>query len=144
MKRLYGSSPLHLVAHLAALALCGYALIQILGMRSGVTVLIWLGAAVLLHDALLWPVETLLDRGAQAGLGRAVNFIRVPAGISLLLLLIFFPVISQKGEKAYSRVSGETFQGDAGRWLAVTAGLFALSGLAYVARSAAGRRRPAP
>ena len=140
MRARYGAGPLHLAAHVAALALCAYALVQIIGMPSGITVLIWMGAAVLLHDALLWPLQTVLDRGAQRTLGRAVNYVRIPAGLSLLLLLVFLPVISGKGAGAYERVSGRELEAGVAGWLGATVVLFALSGLLYLVRGA-GRRR---
>lgn len=144
MSRRYGSSPVHLVAHLLALALAGYAIVQIAGLANAGRIFLFMGGAVLFHDALIWPAETALDRGAQTGLRRFINHVRIPAGLSLVLLLAFFPVISQYGEGSYRRVSEEEYQGDPVRWLLVTAALFAISGLVLLGRSVAARRRSTP
>ena len=64
----------------------------------------------------------------------AVNYVRVPALVSGLLLLVFFPAISGKGEGAFHGVSGLDYDGYLARWLLITAALFALSGAAYLLR----------
>ena len=127
----YGASPLHLVAHLAAFALAGFALLQIAGLRAALTILLWLLACVLLHDLVLLPSYAALDRLGRRTLGRDVNFVRVPALLSGLLLLVFLPSIAGKGARTYERVSGVPSEGYLGRWLLVTAGLFVVSGVLY-------------
>ena len=134
MTRRYGASPLHLVVHLAALALAGWALLQIVRtLEAAAEVLVWFAAAVVLHDLVLLPAYSGLDRVA-ARTGRAVNHLRVPAGLSLLLLLVFLPVISGKGSRAFERAGGAPFDGYLGRWLLLTAGFFAVSGAIYFLR----------
>jgi hypothetical protein len=136
----YGASPLHLLAHLAAFALVAWALLQALQLGGWQRIVLWLAGAVVLHDAVLWPAYTALDR-----LGRTArpNYVRVPLGISALLLLVFFPVVCGKGDRTYARVSGLEWQGYAGRWLLVSAALFVVSGALYVIRGrSAGARRP--
>ena len=71
-------------------------------------------------------------RGRPAGWA---NYVRVPLGLSALLLLVFFPVMCGKGEAAYTRVSDATWEGYAGRWLLACAVLFAVSAGLYLARS---------
>jgi len=139
MRERYGSSPLHLLAHLAALALAAWALLQALQLGGWQRIVLWLAGAVVLHDLVLWPAYTLLDRLARRGrpVGWA-NYVRVPVGISALLLLAFFPVICGKGERTYTRVSGESWDGYAGRWLLVSALLFVAAGALYVVRSRPG------
>jgi hypothetical protein len=143
MRARYGASTLHLLAHLAAFALAAWALLQALQLGGWQRIVLWLVGAVVLHDMVLWPAYTTLDR-----LGRTArpNYVRVPLGISGLLLLAFFPVVCGKGEAAYTRVSGEAWEGYAGRWLLVSAALFVASGLLYVmrGRAAGARRRPSP
>ena len=96
---------------------------------------LWFGGAVLLHDLVLYPLYTALDRGAGRVLGRsAVNFVRVPALLSGLLLLLFWPVITQHSEGSYSFASGLDQDVYLGRYLAVTAALFGASGLLYLLR----------
>ena len=139
MRARYGASPLHLLAHLAALALAGWALLAILELGGWQRILLWLAAAVILHDALLWPAYTLLDRLARRGRPVAwINYVRVPAAISALLALVFFPVACGKGERTYARVSGAGWDGYAARWLLASAALFAAAGALYLLRSRPG------
>ena len=139
MRARYGASPLHLLAHLAALSLAAWALLQALQLGGWQRIVLWLAGAVVLHDLVLWPAYTTLDRLARRGRpGGWANYVRVPAGISLLLLLAFFPVICAKGERTYARVSGASWDGYAARWLLVSAALFAVAGALYLARSRSG------
>ena len=139
MRARYGSSPLHLLAHLAALALAAWALLQALQLGGAERILLWLVGAVVLHDLVLWPAYTALDRAARRGRPAGwVNFVRVPVGISALLALVFFPVMCGKGEGAYARVSGTGWDGYAARWLLVSAALFAAAGALYLVRSRSG------
>ena len=139
MRACYGASPLHLLAHLAAFALAAWALLQALQLGGAERIVLWLVGAIVLHDLVLWPAYTTLDRLARRGrpVGWA-NYVRVPVGVSALLLLVFFPVMCGKGEAAYTRVSGESWEGYAARWLLVSAALFLVSGALYLARSRAG------
>jgi hypothetical protein len=136
--RRYGASPAHLLAHLVALALAAWALLQLADMRAFGNVLAWLVAAVLLHDLVLLPAYSALDRVGRRAAGQAINYVRVPAGISLLLLLVFWGTVAGRGDGAYRRVSGLGFDGYLERWLLVTAALFAVSGLLYAARRGKG------
>ena len=133
--------PVALAAHVAALGLAGWALVQLLGLGGREHIVAWLLGAVIVHDALLWPAYTAADRAARRGRPvRWANYIRVPVGISALLALVFFPVMLGKGEAAYTRASGRAWDGYALRWLAVSAALFALAGAVYLIRSRAGSR----
>ena len=145
MRRRYGASPLHALAHLAAFALAGYALLQVLDARGARDVVVWFVAAIVLHDIVLAPAYTGLDRAAQRLAGPAVNHLRVPVVLSALLALVYFPVISGKGEGAFRRVSGIGFDGYLERWLLVSGLLFAgsLALWALRARRAGRRARPA-
>jgi hypothetical protein len=139
MRRRYGASPLHMAGHLVALALAAWALLQLADTSAFGRVVAWLVAAVVVHDLVLLPAYSGLDRATQRAAGRAVNFVRVPAAISLLLLVVFWGAISGAGEGAYRRASGLGFDGYLERWLLVTAALFAVAALLYAAR----RRRSA-
>ena len=139
MKARYGASPLHLLAHLAALALAAWALLEALQLGGAQRIVLWLVGAVVLHDLVLWPAYTTLDRlGRRARPVGWANYVRVPVGISGLLLLVFFPVMCGKGEASYSRVSGQAWEGYTARWLLVSAALFAGSAALYLVRSRAG------
>ena len=144
MRRRYGASPLHLLAHLALLPLAGWALLQILQLNTARTILLWFLGAVVLHDLVLLPAYSALDRAAERATGSAINYVRVPAGIWLLLGLVFYPVIAGRGDAAYHRVSGLHFEGYLGRWLLAGAALFSMSAIVYTARAASRRRTRAP
>ena len=104
MRARYGASPLHLLAHLVALPLVAFALLQIAERGDAPRILIWLA----LSARRARPRAAALLRRARPGrrsarAGRAVNYVRVPALLSGLLLLVFFPVISGKGERRLPR-----------------------------------------
>ncbi len=141
MRRRYGSSAVHLLAHLAAFALVGWALLQILDARGARDVLVWFVAAIVLHDFLLLPAYSLLDRAAQRVTGPAINYVRVPVMLSALLGLVFFPVISGKGEGAFRATSGIGYDGYLERWLLVSAALFAGSLALWAIRARGSARR---
>jgi hypothetical protein len=135
MSARYGASPWHLAGHLALLALAGWALAQVFGtLQAAGNVVAWLVGAVVAHDLLLLPAYSGLDRIVARVGRRAVNHLRVPLGLSLLLGLVYFPVISGDGAAAFHNASGLRYAGYAGRWLLVSAALFGLSGLVFVAR----------
>ena len=140
MRARYGASPLHLLAHLAALALAAWALLQALQLGGAERIVLWLVGAVLLHDLVLWPAYTLLDRLARRGRPAGwANYVRAPVGLSALLALVFFPVMCGQGEAAYTRVSGLEWEGYAARWLLVSAALFAGAAVLYLVRSGSSR-----
>ena len=131
----YGASPLHLLAHLAVLPLVAWALLQVLDRPDALRILLWLALSAVVHDLVLLPFYSALDRAGQRVAPRhAVNHVRVPALISGLLLLVFFPAISGKGEPSFQRTSGLTYDGYLARWLLITAALFAISGAIYLVR----------
>ena len=70
-----------------------------------------------------------------------INYIRVPAAFSLLLLLVWFPLILGLSARTYHRASGLVTSLYLGRWLAVTGVLFAASAASY---ALALRRASAP
>ena len=134
MRARYGASPLHLLAHLAVLPLAAWALLQVAGRPDGIRILVWLALSAVVHDLVLLPLYGLLDRFGRRAAGPAVNYVRAPALLSGLLLLVFFPAISDKGEPSFTRASGLTYDGYLARWLLITAALFALSLAAYLVR----------
>jgi hypothetical protein len=70
-----------------------------------------------------------------------VNYLRVPAALALLLLLVWFPLILGLSAGTYHRASGLSASPYLGRWLAVTGVLFTGSAACYaVALRRAGRR----
>jgi hypothetical protein len=133
------------LANLVLLPLCGWALVELYDVSStkaAAGVATWLLLAAILHDFLVLPLYAGADRAAQRALGGAVNYVRIPAGLSLVLLLVFWGTIAGRGSGAYHAVSGRSFDGYATRWLLVTAVLFTASGALYLARRGSARRRP--
>jgi len=141
IRALYGASPLHLLAHLVALPLAAFALLQLARSGTAVAIFTWLVASVLLHDFVLLPFYSALDRLGRRATGAAVNYVRVPALISGLLLIVFIGTISGKGGGVFHGVSGLDYEGYFGRWLLVTAALFVASGLVYLLRGRGGGSR---
>jgi hypothetical protein len=72
-------------------------------------------------------------------LGR--NYVRVPALGAGLTLLIFLPGIIEQGAATYQAATGQTQQPFLGRWLLLTAVMFAVSAAGYVGRLTLARRR---
>jgi hypothetical protein len=134
--RAYGASPTHLLVHLVTLPLAAWALLALLDVRRAGTVVAWLIGAILLHDLVLLPLYSALDRGARLATDRprvrATNYVRVPVALSGLLLLVFWASISGAGDRTYAHVSGVAHEGYLGRWLLASAALFAASGLLYL------------
>ena len=127
MRRVYGSTPWHLLGHLALFVLTAYAITQIFTLGAAGNAMVWLIGAVLLHDAVLWPLYTLI-------LGRLPIHVRVPLALSLLLGLVFIGTVSGKGSNAYRNASGQTYDGYVLRWLVVSAALFVISAIVYLVR----------
>ena len=158
----YGANPLHLLAMLAAFALAGYAVRAVIATGQFRGFAIWFAVAIVGHDLLLFPLYSLADQSVQRLLpwtarrkaGRPgapaqvpgpplINYVRIPVAFSLLLLLVFFPLILGLSEPEYHRASGLTTQPYLWRWLAVTGVLFAASAVVYALawRRAAARAR---
>jgi len=140
-RRRYGASPLHLVGHLAALALMAYAVSRVLHPRysRGLNYVVWLVGGAILHDLVLVPAYALLDAVARQCAPRAINYLRFPAAISGAMLLVYFPLIFATADGNYLRSTGHHVTGFATRWLLITAALFLVSGVVYGVRSRWGR-----
>ncbi len=140
-RRRYGSTPLHVLAHVALFAGFAYVALQLTDARALGNIVVWFVAALVLHDLVLLPFYSALDRvGRRAVPGGAINYVRVPVATSLLFLLLFYPPILGRNDGSFARVAGVEPSGYLERWLLVTAALFALAALLYVARV---RRAPA-
>jgi hypothetical protein len=137
----YGAGPLHLLAHVIAFAIAGYAVAQIVRRGSEVNFVAWFAGAALLHDLVLLPLYSVLDHFARRGRPAprprrgAINYIRVPAAISGLLLLVYFPLIVGLSDRNYFAASGHHLHGYALRWLLISAALFAGSAVVYALRA---------
>jgi hypothetical protein len=101
-------------------------------------------------DLVLLPLYTAADRALTRGLGTLgrrewTAYLRVPAALSGLLLLVWFPMISGATAHRYRSVTGLPGGGYLARWLLITAVLFGGSALLLVLRlrRAAKQRPPA-
>ncbi|WP_431983590.1 hypothetical protein [Streptomyces qinglanensis] len=144
LRRLLGS-PFQIVLLLASFVLAGYAGVRFLA-DDWLGVAVWFVGAALLHDLVLVPLYSLADRVPRLA-GRYVNHLRIPALLSLLLLLVWFPLITGPADR-YAGLTGRP-DGNIGyalHWLWLTVGLFAVSGLWLAVRTLRGRRgrKPAP
>jgi hypothetical protein len=149
-RRNYGASPLHLLALIASLAITAAAAVRWFDVAASDTVriLIWFAAAIVVHDLVLLPTYSAVDRIASRGrAGRPAagpapartprwSYVRVPAILSGLLLLVFFPEIFGLGEATFRAASGQSQNVYLARYLLIVGVVFALSGLAYAWRSA--------
>jgi hypothetical protein len=140
----YGAQPLHLIAVVSSLLLCGYALLRITEIPGGGRVLIWIVAAALLHDLIALPLYSGLSRlthGAaakaipdRASMLMALNHVRIPAGLSLLMLVVYAPLILRFDGDRYMDTTGLSVDGYLGKWLLLSAAFFLISGIAYAVR----------
>jgi hypothetical protein len=152
-KSLYGSNPLHLLAHIGVFFIAGWSIDQIAGSHKLINWIVWFLGAALLHDLVLLPLYSLVDRGLAGGgnpVARAarrrrwLNYIRVPAVVAGILLLVYFPVILGYSSANYRNDTGHALAGYTRNWLLITAGLFLASGLVYVLRVMTRRSPRAP
>ncbi|MGY5009346.1 hypothetical protein ACWCY6_14865 [Streptomyces sp. 900105755] len=145
--RLVIGSPLQILLLVCSFALAAYAGVRLLA-GDWLGVALWVVGAALLHDLVLLPLYALADRAAARGLGAAgrrewVMYVRVPAALSALLLLVWFPLISGMVAGHYRSATGRSVDGYLARWLLITAVLFGGSALLLARRSRrAAKRRP--
>ncbi|MFD6326334.1 hypothetical protein ACFWOL_26505 [Streptomyces sp. NPDC058442] len=145
-------SPLQLLLLACSFALAAYAGVRLLA-DDWFGVALWFVGVALLHDLVLLPLYTAADRAAVRGLGAVrrrewVLYVRVPAALSGLLLLVWFPLISGRVERRYRLGTGLSVDVFLPRWLLLTAVLFGGSALLLALRlrrlrRAARRRSPA-
>ncbi len=146
-ERRYGANPLHLFAQIVAIAVAGYAASRVL-VDGGAwfAMLVWFVGAALGHDLVLYPLYALADSAAQFRLFRRsgplpaaagvpwINHLRAPVGLSLLLLLVWWPLILQDAPGTYFAATGYLPDVFLGRWLGVTGVFVAISAVAYAIR----------
>ncbi|MDX3093028.1 hypothetical protein PV417_00390 [Streptomyces sp. ME19-03-3] len=146
--RWYGAGPLHLLVLICSFAVTGYACLRLFAQRP-VAVAIWLVGAAILHDLVLLPLYSLADLSARSVLRHRVpavptpawiNHLRVPAFLSGVLLLTWFPLVFRLS-RPFEGAAGLTIDVYLGRWLAVTGVLFGLSAVVFAVRLGRFRRR---
>jgi hypothetical protein len=146
---------------LASFVVAGYAAFRLLaGNLTGISA--WFIGSAVVHDLALFPLYAGLDAALVMLLRRHpklatvagvwwLNYLRVPAAVSGLLLLVWSPLILRVSETAYHAASGLSAQPFLSRWVGVTVVLFAISAVILVVRVAMvgngrvrGARRGAP
>jgi hypothetical protein len=146
--RWYGAGPLNLLTMVGCLALAGYAAAELLP-SNAVGIPVWFIGAVIGHDLLLMPLYTLADRSAASVFRHRpqalpavpwINYLRVPAALSGLLLLIWFPLIFRLPTR-FPATTTLPLDPYLWHWLAVTGALFLLSAVAFALRLRTGQRR---
>ena len=152
----YGSHPLHLLTLIAGFALFGYVLATIKPATLWnpntwwQSIIVWFAAAIIAHDLVLFPVYAFVDRillaGSRIRPSRSetsvpvLNYVRVPALGAGLTLLMFLPGIIEQGAPTYAAATGQTQEPFLGRWLLLTAAMFATSAGLYAIRLVLARR----
>jgi hypothetical protein len=158
-RRFYGSHPLHLLTMVAGFALLAYITFTFKPATLWdpqawwQSIAVWLGAAIVLHDLVLFPLYALADRLLASAtrprrrrrrgqlLVPARNYVRVPTLGAALSLLMFFPGISMQESATYVAATGQTQQAFLGRWLLLTAAMFTGSAVLYAVRLGLVHRR---
>lgn len=147
-RRLTGrfGDPLALLALVGCFALAGYAASRVVAAGPWLGIAIWFVGAAIGHDLVLYPLYALADTAAQGRRRRRdrplaavagvpwINYLRVPAGLALLLLAVWFPLILGAGAGPYQGAAGLGTGVYLGRWLAVTGVLFLGSAVVYALR----------
>jgi hypothetical protein len=139
--RWYGAGPLHLLTMLGCFALAGYAAAELLP-NNAVGIPVWFLGAVIGHDLILMPMYTVADRSAMAVFRHRrpqlpavpwINYLRIPAALSGMLLLIWFPLIFRLPGR-FTATTTLSLDPYLWHWLAVTGALFLLSATALAVR----------
>ena len=149
----YGEGPVHLLVAIASFALAAWALSHALDATSTRgNLLLWLVGSIVVHDLLLYPLYALLGviaGGAlrvhgQGGSSRlrvaALNHLRVPALLSGLALLVWFPLVLGLKEKGFMSLTALSTDVYLQRWLLLCLVLFGGSALLFAIRARGLRR----
>jgi hypothetical protein len=138
-RRLYGGPIWTLPVLLGCLALTGYVADKVINGPMASRIIVWFAAAALLHDFVLFPAYSLIDRVMSAIHARSriernpvVNYVRVPAALSLLMLLIYLPTILGRGVDTFHAASGLGRTDMFLRWLLLSLSFFGASGAVYL------------
>ncbi len=140
LRRLYGATPGHLTSLLVCAAIATYAITRVPDLGTLKSIAVWFGFLLVAHDLLLFPVYAAADRMLARCQKRLdaqrvpwTNYVRVPAVLSGILLIAWFPLILRL-TPGYADAAGRSADPYLWQWLAVTAVLSICSGLLYLAR----------
>ena len=143
-RRRYGAGPVHLAAHLLGFAIVVLTFDRIFSGGGLPKLLVLYVGFVIAHDLIFVPLYTGLDRITRMALARLslprrtglpmINYVRAPALISALLLIIYGPLILRLSDGTYYAISGHHLEHYLRNWLGITVALFLGSGLIYLVR----------
>ena len=139
-RRLDAAQVVRLLVLVGCLAFAGYVADRVIRVPFAWMIGVFFVGAIVAHDFVLYPVYALTDRVIRRlGVGHRpqvswINHVRIPALLSGLLLVLFFPLVFGLGARTYRSATGLDTGPFLSRWLLVTAALFALSGVLYVGR----------
>lgn len=144
VRRVYGDRPLHLLASIIAFTIVAAGVAGWFQAGSDPRgILLWALGSALAFEWIVVPLAWLLDRIAAVSRHRdrpghapraprrAVAFIRVPGLLSLLLLLVFAPLVFRADTSDYRDTTGTAPTDYLARWLVATAALYVASALGY-------------
>jgi hypothetical protein len=143
LQRLYGDEPLHLMATIIAFAIVAAGVAGWFQAGSDPRgILLWVAACAVAFEWIVLPLAWLLDRIAQvatrgaAGAGtlplrRAAPFLYVPGMLSLLLLVVFAPLIIRADTGSFVAKTGMAPANYLFRWLLSTAAMYGVSAVWY-------------
>lgn len=128
-------NPLQILLLACSFALAGYAGVRLLD-GAWFEIALWFVGAAVVHDLVLVPLygaadQTLLRTFEAADRRTWIPYIRVPAALSLLLLLVWFPLITGRVTHRYTGATGHSPADFATSWLLLTAALFGASAMVF-------------
>ncbi len=148
-KQLYGAGPLNLLGHAILIGVAAWALSIMFRAPFApqpLNLILWLVGGAIVHDLVFLPaysavnvLATRLFKGSPS-----INYLRVPVIISGVLLLAFLPRIANRQPQNFERALGDAPPDYLGRWLLITALLFAASLAIWGVQQLRGRARPDP
>ena len=157
LRRFYGAQPLHLLATVVSFAIVAAGVAGWFQAGSDSRgIIIWALGSVIAFEWILLPLAWVLDRialgprtprtprtprplgaprpaGASRTLPGPANraYVRVPALLSALLLIVFAPLIFRAETPDFEATSGIAPPDYLARWLLATAAMFVISAVAY-------------
>lgn len=144
----YGARPAHLLVAVASFAAAAWALSHALDATAAkANLVLWLAGAIVAHDLLLVPLYSALGKVAGGALDvpgagsknrlrvAALNHLRVPALLSGLAFLVWFPLILGIKEPGFKRLTGLSTDVYLQRWLLLCLVLFGGSALLLALRA---------
>lgn len=150
-RRNYGAGPVHLLLILVSFVVALIACRKVYDADSMFwwRYAIWFVGAAIFHDLLLAPFYIAVDQLMKLVHHKVptlspdrINYVRFPAVISGVLLLVFLPTITKHSPDTFRFAAGKGLDAPYFlRWVLITVGLFVGSGIVYaVGRLRAARR----